>query len=121
MVFSIRKVVKYVKKSMIAKEYFENLQIAKGHKTLALDLDGRTMWNSTYAMIWKALRLKDEICMFTNHLTTSTGKKEFNRKKLPLISEEQWCLIHGVSILIEPFDTATVLHIRLCHADFTSH
>jgi len=107
-VSSIRKIVKYVKKSTIAKEYFENLQIAQGHKTLQLDLDVRTRWNSTFAMIRKALRLKVEISMFTNHLTTSIGKKEFNRKKLPLITEEEWCLIHGLSIVIEPFHTATV-------------
>ena len=46
---------------------------------VALDLDVKTRWNSTLTLVQKALRLKDEIDTFLHHLTTASGKKEFNR------------------------------------------
>ena len=106
-VAAIRQIAKYIKKSTIAKEYFDQLQRAKGLQPVALQLDVQTRWNSALVMLRKALRLKDEVCTFLHHLTTSSGKKDFNRVKLPGISEEKWCLIHGLCILLEPFNTAT--------------
>jgi hypothetical protein len=57
----------------------------------------------------KALRLKDEIdTLFLHHLTTAYGRKKFNSVRLlPCITDENWCLIHAVCILLQPFATFT--------------
>ena len=107
-VASLRKIVKYVKKSTIVKDYLDKLQRQNGNPhPVALDLDVQTRWNLTLALMQKALLLKDEIQTFLHHLTTASGKREFNCVWLPCITDENWCMIHAVSILLQPFASAT--------------
>ena len=40
-------------------------------------------------------------------MKSSHGRKEFNNKKLPYISEEYWARIEGLCVIIDVFASAT--------------
>ena len=60
--------------------YMEN---ENNGQVLSINLDVRTRWNSAYDMISKFIKLKGAIQQFSAFLKSVSGKKDFNRKKLP--------------------------------------
>ena len=72
---------------------FGGLNIIDNRDTFTLLLDVRTRWNSALDMLLSMLKLKAPLGTFLLHLTTAEGKKEFNQKKLPQITETEWFLL----------------------------
>ena len=112
LVGNFRKVIKYIRKSVIATEKFHSIQQAQSPGLpLTLDLDVRTRWNSTFTMIEKLMRLRTSITIFLQYLKSPEGKREFNRVSLPDFRDEEWALMDGVLILLHPFASITT---KLC-------
>ena len=111
-VSKFRNVVRYIKNSPKAKEkvmQFGGLNIIDNRDTFTLRLDVRTRWNSVLDMLLSMLKLKAPLGTFLLHLTTAEGKKEFNQKKLPQITETEWVFIEGLCNILNPFKNATCL------------
>ena len=106
-VMKLRKITKYIRSSVIAKEKLAHYQKLTGTKNLGVELDFRTRWNSTYKMLVKLIRLKTQLKRFLDYLTSPEGKREFNRKILPRIDETEWALVTGVCMLLQPFNKIT--------------
>ena len=71
-------------------------------------LDVRTRWNFAYDMILKFLSLKDAIEQFLVFLSTSAGRREFpSATRFDFIIEEEWALLSGLCVLLEPFKEVT--------------
>ena len=104
---NLRSIAKYIRSSVIAKEKMTHYQNLTGTKTLGLELDVRTRWNSTYKMLVQFIRLKTALKSFLDFLKSPEGKKEFNRKALPKIEEKEWALVTGVCMLLQPFNKVT--------------
>ena len=107
-VSKVRTIAKYIKNSPKAKDkvasYMEN---ENNGQVLSINLDVRTRWNSAYDMISKFIKLKGAIQQFSAFLKSVSGKKDFNRKKLPDIYEEDWALLSGLCIILKPFKDVT--------------
>jgi len=58
-------------------------------------------------MISKFIKLKGAIQQFLVFLKSVSGKKKFNRKMLPDLSEEDWALLSGLCIILKPFTDVT--------------
>lgn len=104
----IRKIVRYIKKSPNATRKFDEFQrvASPNAQPVSLLLDVRTRWSSTEIMISRFVRLKEAISMFISYLKTPQGKKEFNRKVLPTITDADWAYFEAVIILLKPFSRA---------------
>lgn len=109
-VSKFRKVAKYIKNSPKCKEkieHFDQMARASNRDTIHIALDVRTRWNSVLEMLMSMLKLKTGITSFLYHLKTVAGRKEFNYKKLPDVSEQDWVLIEGVCLVLQPFKNVT--------------
>lgn len=104
----IRKIVRYIKKSPNATRKFDEFQTLTSPdvKPVSLLLDVRTRWSSTEIMISRFVRLKEAIIQFSFYLKTQQGKKEFNKKVLPTITDADWAYFEAVIILLKPFSRA---------------
>jgi len=106
-VTKLRKITKYIRSSVVAKEKLAHYQNLTGTKNLHVELDVRTRWNSTYKMLVNLIRLKTPLKSFLDYLTSPEGKREFSRKTLPRIDEKEWALVNGVCMLLQPFHKVT--------------
>ena len=107
LVSRVRKIVKFIKNSPKAKEKITSYLGSKGEKMIMVTLDVRTRWNSAYDMILKFLSLKDAIDQFLVFLSTSSGRREFPARRFDFIIEEEWALLSGLCVLLEPFKEVT--------------
>jgi hypothetical protein len=113
--------MKYIKNSPKAKEKVQSYLKEQNGCILMVTLDVCTCWNSTFDMLMKFIQLNDGIQQFLVHLKSMNGKREFNRKYLPDLEEEDWTLLSGVHVLCQPFKDATTLlsgekYPTFCHA-----
>jgi hypothetical protein len=107
-VSKFRTMAKYVKNSPKAKEKLLQFGGSSSNRdTITVLLDVRTRWNSALDMLMSMMKLKAAFVTFLYHLGTSDGKKEFNRKVLPSISEEEWIFIEGLCLILTPFKNVT--------------
>jgi hypothetical protein len=110
-VTKFRTVAKYVKNSPKAKEklvqFGGSTRATNNRDTVTVVLDVRTRWNSALDMLMSMLKLKPAFVTFMLHLETSDGKREFNRKGLPKISEREWIFIEGLCWILTPFKNVT--------------
>ena len=121
-VSKFRHVAKYIKNSPKAKEkvmQFGGGNAIKNRDRVTLLLDVRTRWNSALDMIQSVLKIKSALVTFLLHLSTTDGRKEFNRKKLPLITEEEWIFLEGLCYILTPFKNATCLLSGELYPTFT--
>ena len=105
-VAKFRNIAKYVKNSPKAKEKVENFDaMAKSNnsETIHISLDVRTRWNSALEMLASLIRLKTGVHSFVHYLKTTDGKKEFSNKILPDVTEQDWVLIEGLCVILQPF------------------
>lgn len=108
LVTRLRNIAKYIKNSTKAKE--KVMQFGgdgSTSDTFFVLLDVRTRWNSTLLMLESMLKIKQALQMFLVHLTTTAGRKEFKRKVLKPVSEEEWVFIEGLCLILTPFNDAT--------------
>ena len=109
-VSKFRKIAKYVKISPKAKEkieQFDAMARSNNRDTIHISLDVRTRWNSALEMLANMLKLKSAIMSFVHHLNTVDGKREFNYKKIPDLLEQEWVLIEGLCLILQPFKRVT--------------
>ena len=105
-----RSIAKYVKNSSKAKEKIENFDAmskSNNRDTIHVSLDVRTRWNSALEMLASLLKLKSGLQSFAHYLKTSDGKKEFSYKKLPDVTQQDWVLIEGLCVVLQPFKNVT--------------
>jgi hypothetical protein len=112
MVSKFRKVAKYIKHSPKAKEkieHFDHVVKSNNRDTINILLNVRTRWNSALDMLTSMLKLRKGIQSFAHYLKTVDGRKEFNYKKLPDLSEQDWVLIEGICLVLQPFKNVTAI------------
>jgi len=59
------------------------------------------------SMLASLHKLKSGLYSFAHNLKTSDGKKEFSYKKLPNVSGQDWVLIEGLCVVLQPFKNVT--------------
>ena len=110
-VSNFRSIAKYVKNSPKAKEKIENFDAMSksiNRHTIHVSLDVRTRWNSALEMLTSLLKLKSGLQKFAHYLKTSDGKKKLSYKKnLPNVTEQNWVLIEGLCVVLQPFKYVT--------------
>lgn len=101
-------IVKFIKNSPKAKDKISTFMEAVDEHVVIVTLDVWTRWNSAYNMIMKVLSLKESIQQFLMFLSTNAGKREFSTtRRFPLITENEWAILAGLCVLLEPFKEVT--------------
>jgi hypothetical protein len=99
----IRTVIKFCRKS--AKAMAKLAELLGQYCYLILDV--RTRWNSVYEMLRTFLSKRAPIEQFLFYLSTPAGIAEFGRTSLPILTQAEWAIAHGLVILLKPFFDAT--------------
>ncbi|CAJ0648197.1 3774_t:CDS:2 [Entrophospora sp. SA101] len=92
-------------------ERLKNVQKHLGYtEALQLVQDVSTRWNSSYYAFDRLFFLKDAIIQLQTDLCTSTnreGKKDGNKLRKIMLSDEDWDLVDELITLLMPFEQAT--------------
>lgn len=93
----VKEIVTHFKKSYVANEKFMTYQKNMGDTPLKLLQDVQTRWNSTFYMLQRFTQLQNAV----------KSTVALIKKRLPILTHEEWKIIEDLCTILKPFEAAT--------------